>query len=49
LDLLVEEWWIERHVTNEKPLKITYTPTKVWIELSQKLEDLWAWIKTISK
>lgn len=46
LDLLIENWFVRRNVTNDKPLKINYYLTQDWLNLTEKLINIWNWYKT---
>jgi len=43
LDMLVIEWYIHRQVSESKPLKVTYTLTNEWRELTNHIIKIWLW------
>lgn len=44
LDTLIEKGYIQRKVTQDKPLKISYELTTIGQELSEKIFDIGKWI-----
>jgi DNA-binding HxlR family transcriptional regulator len=44
LDLLVELWYVERVVSQNKPLKINYYLSNHWKELYSHLDNLTKWV-----
>lgn len=49
LDFLIDKKYIQRNVTTEKPLKITYTVTQNGLELAEKIEEIGKWIQSKNK
>lgn len=42
---LQNEWFIERKIISEQPLKIRYCLTSKWIDFSKETDNLFAWAK----
>lgn len=43
LDELKEEWFIDRKIVSEKPIKIRYCLTKKWESFSKEINRMWEW------